>query len=356
MINCGVDKWPGAVFGVALAVIWWNCFHQSSSASSSATVWDSSVDKFEASEEDLSSASLASIQLSSDCKDKWKQPDRLMQTLANTADRVRGSNRWGHVLDAGTGPLSLQWLVSQPVESIIGVTASDSMRERTLQRIGNVGCSLERTRVVVGDWLNINRTDALEFANVVHGGKGHLFDTVIMDYLLGSIEHFAPYGERQMLNTLIDLMAPGALLLFVGKEPVPYVSTKGIAAQKKYATLAPEVKIILETERLRDASMMLSQQRPYREFPLSWAEEALVAHGLEILAVDRFPIKHTFQRLARQWKWALSEAESVVDTNIREALILRINNVKLQAAKLVNLETGFKFGEDYTIVARKQTI
>jgi hypothetical protein len=50
-----------------------------------------------------------------------------------------------------------------------------------------------------------------------------------------------------------------------------------------------KAKLILDTERVRDAAMMLSHQRPYREFPQAWVEAALTRKGMVVRQTKYFP-------------------------------------------------------------------
>ena len=43
-------------------------------------------------------------------------------------------------------------------------------------------------------------------------------------------------------------------------------------------------EIVLDMERVRDAAMMLSHQRPHREYPLQWVEKTIAKKGMVVVA------------------------------------------------------------------------
>ena len=53
--------------------------------------------------------------------------EKTWKWLMKAANAARGHQRWGHVLDAGTGPNSMSWLCAQPTESVLAVTAARVM-------------------------------------------------------------------------------------------------------------------------------------------------------------------------------------------------------------------------------------
>eukprot|EP01051_Picozoa_sp_SAG22_P014488 SAG22_NODE_1765_length_3624_cov_2.026667_1_plen_158_part_00 len=145
-----------------------------------------------------------------------------------------------------------------------------------------IGADLgEHVQVLVGNWL-AEGSDALAENPQARGP----FETVLADYLLGSIEHFSPFGEEGLLDQIIHRLAPGGLLLFCGREPPPYPGGRSYAKD-----FTRGHQIVLDTERVRDAAHMLSHQRPYREFPHEWVEAALYRKGLDVFPTRVFEQK-----------------------------------------------------------------
>lgn len=80
-------------------------------------------------------------------------------------------------------------------------------------------------------------------------------------------------GEHRLLELLEARLAPGGLMLLVGKQPAECPDMSGRSGYKRWAALEKPLKLVLDTKRIRDVAMLLVQQRPYREFPRAAAEE-----------------------------------------------------------------------------------
>ena len=235
---------------------------------------------------------------------------RMWQWVANNADKVRGHRRWGRTLDAGTGVDSMSWLCAQPTESIVAATAADWMVEKMEKELQPpcrpVKDEGDPNTLLFGNWFKGDKDQPpLKQHPAYTAADG--FDTVVADYLLGALEHYAAFNEEQLLDMLIGKMNADGLLLFCGRTPFPY------AGPEKTKEIYNEAKqLVLETERVRDAAMLLAHQRPYRgpsllsllhrllspelellllapaEFPAHWVATALERKGLEIVKREVF--------------------------------------------------------------------
>ena len=235
---------------------------------------------------------------------------RMWQWVANNADKVRGHRRWGRTLDAGTGVDSMSWLCAQPTESIVAATAADWMVEQMEKELQPpcrpVKDEGDPNTLLFGNWFKGDKDQPpLKQHPAYTAADG--FDTVVADYLLGALEHYAAFNEEQLLDMLIGKMNADGLLLFCGRTPFPY------AGPEKTKEIYNEAKqLVLETERVRDAAMLLAHQRPYRgpsllslphrllspelellllaptEFPAHWVATALERKGLEIVKREIF--------------------------------------------------------------------
>ena len=67
----------------------------------------------------------------------------------------------------------------------------------------------------------------------------------------------------------------------------------------------------MHAERVRDAAMLLSHQRAYREFPAWWVKAALERKGLEAAKFDVFSGKVGTDYVHKQLTWANVEATKV---------------------------------------------
>lgn len=231
----------------------------------------------------------------------------------------------------------------------------------------------DHTEVVVHNWCPSN-THAALMSTSTDGGcslthpnattlgaapnvTAGVFDTILVDYLFGSIEYYSPFGENHLMDALTDRVdLDDGVLLFVGREPFPFPARLGAAGARTFDAAPWAARVVLDTERLRDAAMLLSHQRHYREFPCAWVEEALQLRGFVLHAIESFPIVHSTSTVQRQVQWAEREAYRVADPALRSSLLQRAADLRKAAAVCPELsaERGFAFGGNYAIVASRQ--
>jgi hypothetical protein len=161
---------------------------------------------------------------------------------------------WGHVLDAGTGEHSLSWLVSLPSDSLTAVTGEPERQVELSYLARNVLRSGDR--VVSGNWL-----DASLLAE-------QQYDTVIADYLLGSVEGFAPGFQTEIFARLRPLVR--RRIYVIGLSPLPLSSDE------------PGGRLLIEIGRARDMCILAAGRRPFREYEKEWARAQLERSGFEI--------------------------------------------------------------------------
>jgi threonine dehydrogenase-like Zn-dependent dehydrogenase len=85
------------------------------------------------------------------------------------------------------------------------------------------------------------------------------------------------------------LVAPGGMLYVVAAEPVPLRSEIHIhrrdvnggngGGDAAFTGAGPAGRLLAAVAEVRDAAVLLSGERPYREFPLSWYLDAVGALG-----------------------------------------------------------------------------
>ena len=173
------------------------------------------------------------------------------------------------------------------------------------------------------------------------------FDTVLADYLFGSLEYFWPFNEENLMDLLVERIAPGGTLLFIGREPFEYPS-------KSFDALPEASRLVLETERLRDGAMHLSHQRAYREFPERAIRESLARRGLRVDARAFFRIRHTVRSLSGQLAWAEAEAKRVPNPALSAALLERIREVRAEADACEDLRKGHYLGGNYALICSRE--
>jgi hypothetical protein len=215
------------------------------------------------------------------------------------------------ILDAGTGVHSLRWISSLPSKRWAAISASEEM---TL-KVSHHPLIAQRTRpgldrILLGHWGDEGLLE------------GQLFDVVIADYLIGSVDGFEPYTQDTIIERLSRLLkrpaveegksgddsqgdggvrkeeeeevvvsddqGRGGRLYIVGMEPLPDHAKD------------PGEELVCEMRRLRDAAILLAGHRCYREYPLSFILRQCKKAGLVVHHHASFSILHSRDSFRRQ--------------------------------------------------------
>lgn len=236
--------------------------------------------------------------------------------------------RWGEVLDAGTGPDSLKWLAGAPATSITAVTACAGMHATVVDEVADfLDSSIDD--VVVGNWQDGRLL------------RGRSFDVVLADYLLGSVDHFAPHFQVDLLRRLAGLVRPNGWLALVGREP------------EDLATQDATSQLIIDVDALRDAAMAFGRQRPYREMPQRWVQARLEALGFQVRQAQLFPRTVTREKLQSQLAWAAEELAKLPHAGLRASLQRHLAELRARAKVSPALGRGHPFGRDYALVVQR---
>jgi len=103
--------------------------------------------------------------------------------------------------------------------------------------------------------------------------QGKVYNIVLADYLLGSIDAFAPYFQDRLFERLKPHV--GELLYIVGAEPFPDKDEESEHGQ-----------LVIDIAKARDACILLAGDRPYREYPLDWVIRNLKKNGYKVLTIS----------------------------------------------------------------------
>ena len=243
---------------------------------------------------------------------------RLFRHIAN----CQGGKSWGTLLDAGTGPQSLAWISSLDTESWTAVTAQPDLVEGVEAFLSRP--QRERDRIVIGNWAD----PALL--------PGEQFDTVLLDYFIGAIEAFAPFGQEALIQRLA--LRARANLYIVGLEPyVPIVAEDEAGLY------------IGDLGRLRDACMLLARNRPYREHPAAWVADQLNGYGLTTLSIEQFPLRRKEKFINSQLQICADHVDRLEDSGLVSALREKITRMRERGLELVERYDGLAFGSEYVI-------
>ena len=251
-------------------------------------------------------------------------PQPHISALFNYVENLQGDQPWGSLLDAGTGVKSLEWILTLPTERWTAITTAHGMADRIRHGLGDR--MRVQDRLLVGNWVN----DSLL--------TGEVFDTVLVDYLVGAIEGFAPYWQDRVFERLRPLVAENGRLYIVGLEP--------------YVQFPPETKsgkIIWEIGRVRDACLLLDGERPYREFPHDWMLRRLGMAGFRMLETRQFPICYRAHYIHSQLNMCLDRLERFPTDELAKTMRGYVEELRAKALELNEREDGLRHGFDYVI-------
>lgn len=250
---------------------------------------------------------------------------------------------YGKFLDAGTGYYSLRWLASlahkhsDPTDPLFfseykAVTADPNFREDVYNEAKNLGVD-EVGSVVLGNWQDPNFCE------------GEVWDTILLDYLIGSVDHFAPYYQYGVLSRLTRQLKSGGRMHLTGLEPIPYFDDN-CEASNAFCKLS----------RVRDSCILLTGKRPYREYPMTWVVEELNRLGLKVLDAYKVPNTYTFEKVSVQADAARSTFPFFESQLTVEAMSQEMDRVEKECVDHCSkLEGGkFQLGFDWVITAEKQ--
>lgn len=243
-------------------------------------------------------------------------------------EEIQGDRPWGSLLDAGTGVKSLQWISTLKTESWTAITASQSMAKSSEESYP--GTMRDVDRLVVGNWID---PDLL---------KGEQFDTVLVDYLIGAIEGFAPYWQDLVFERLSPLVK--GRMYIVGLEPyVPIVEKDEVGLY------------VGDVGRFRDSCLLMARERPYREFPVDWVMRHLHCAGFQVVNGRRFPIRFGERFVRSQMtmcKQRISRFEACgVDPAVTASMLKQVEALTERGLALIAKHNGLPTGYDYVIAA-----
>lgn len=250
---------------------------------------------------------------------------RRPSALFRYIEALHGERPWGSVLDAGTGTNSLGWISSLRTERWTAVTGADGHAIQVRDAVE--GVRRPQDRVILGNWA-----DPALLA-------GERYDTVLADYLLGAVEGFAPYFQHSLFVRLRPLV--GRRLYIVGLEP--YVNA---------AADTPAGALIREIGRFRDACLLLTGDRPYREYPAQWVVDHLEASGFEVIAAKRFPIRYKEPFVNSQIDMCGPRLARLANPALADALRTKGEALRAKAIEHITREGSLRHGHDYVIAAQ----
>jgi hypothetical protein len=242
-------------------------------------------------------------------------------SLFQHIERLQGELPWGRFLDAGTGWGSFEWALDLKTDALVAVTGS---RERYQRMTADFQSSMNsHVSIVKGNWA---RPDLL---------KDQEFDTVLLDYLVGALDRFAPYYQTRLFERLKPHLT--GRMYIVGLEPN--------AEPGEHA----DGQLITSLIALRDSAILLAGDRPHREYPRWWVVEQLQRSGYRVLSQHTYPILYGEAFVQAELDVCQAQIPSL-SKELRTAF--QASEKKLRSRLLERVrESPIQWGVDYIIVA-----
>lgn len=240
-------------------------------------------------------------------------------------EALQSMKPWGRVLDAGIGKKSLEWVLSLDTASVSGITSSERIHKKSIS-----GIDPDRLKQID---LRVSKWSSDVFAN-------ETFDTVLMDYVIGTLDATEPFTQELLFKRVKSLLAKEGIVYIVAKEPFPDSFPSETA------------NLIIQTAKLRDAAIITAGGRPIRDYPLQWFISNLIQNGFDILAVEMFPVVY-----GKAWiNYNLNKAElflrSLEEDEEYSGFHAKMRSLRSKASMSANLDRGFCLGSDFVIAAK----
>jgi hypothetical protein len=262
--------------------------------------------------------------------------------LFGSIEEAQQDRPFGSILDAGTGLHSLRWiatLADKGMTSFTAITADETM-QRTVQRETEaLGVDPSVGEVLIGNWFDVDG----KLAQAPLQLKGQLFDTVLLDYLIGAVDGFSPYKQDQMISKLTQFLKPGGRLYIVSLQPIP--------------DKAPgDANIICRVRQVRDACILLAGHRCYREYPVDWVERQVEGlSDLQLVGSRRFPILYRHSTIVKQIQVGRSKLKLFDSPTLAESMGQVLDDLQQKSLEATQRAPHGKIqlGFDYLVTVEK---
>jgi len=321
-------------------------------------------------------------------------------------EQMQGTKPFGSFLDAGTGIHSLRWLATlgdldgdndhndvnsnsknsgntssndnngngnnsnkkkekKGMTDFIAVTADESMRKNVQREADQLGIN-HLGKIVIGNWFPSNSNNNSKQSslacidrdeNNTPGGKQpRLYDTIVADYLIGSMDGFSPFHQDQMIDKLAQRLQVGGRLYIIGLEPIPDSYNNG-------SKNASPQNIICDVRRVRDACILLSGERCYREYPVEWIQRQITEKQssqhppvLKLVDTQTFPILYRHSTIVKQITVARNKLSRFPSKALANEMTKTLNTLEQRsydATEGTSSHTRIQLGFDYVVTAER---
>lgn len=267
---------------------------------------------------------------------------RAIETMQTECDRP-----FGRILDAGTGLGSFHWLAHLlshqddfhvDADHWVAVTASPVMYKAVTKEAQRIGIDHPENHLILGNWFQQEQGQEPLL-------QGEMFDTILIDYLIGAMDAFSPYQQDCILERLVEHLNPGGRVFLIGTEPIP----------DRDETNA-EKNLVCRVYKMRDACILLAGDRCYREYPLSWTLRQMNRCGLTVIrnTNQQYHLLHQKEDLHDQIGVGRSMLKKIPDQSLANAMQEALGSLEVEARRMLMNKSnheGIPLGFDYLVVA-----
>ncbi|KAL3796139.1 hypothetical protein HJC23_000642 [Cyclotella cryptica] len=269
---------------------------------------------------------------------------------------------FGNFLDAGTGSHSLRWMASVfhrkrlladtdngddaapmvSMKSFTAITADETMRKRVVEEAESLGIA-SKGDVVIGNWSNgVERDGNFEYGKGKLLLEGKEYDTILVDYLVGAIDGFAPYFQDLIFDRLVPHLAPGGRMYIIGLQPIP-------------DRVEGDANVMCKITKIRDACILLANHRCYREYPVDWIQRHVRRAGLDIVETRQYPIRYDHGTMLKQINVGRSKLKLFPTRGIAEEMGVILDRLEKESLEVTKRQASGRvtLGFDYVVVAEK---
>jgi hypothetical protein len=312
-------------------------------------------------------SSLASLDLSPILRFANKNADALFGYIEKCQFESSKSGHFGSFLDAGTGSHSLRWMASvihrqrllnessssslpcssaAPLVSMDGftaITADETMQRRVLQEATDLGIA-HKGHVIIGNWATgVSRNGHLEYNTDKLLLEGQTFDTILVDYLVGAMDGFAPYFQDLIFDRLMPHLAPRGRMYIIGLQPIPDRADN-------------DANVMCKITKIRDACILLANHRCYREYPVDWIQRHVRKAGLTIVETRQYPIRYDHNTMLKQINVGRSKLRLFPTRGVAEEMAVILDRLEQESLEVTRRQESGRvtLGFDYVVVAEKR--
>lgn len=306
---------------------------------------------------------MTSLDLSSITRFANKNADALFGYIEKCQVESSPSPNFGRFLDAGTGSHSLRWMASVfhreqllqqtnhgddaapliSMESFTAITADETMRRRVVEEAQSLGIA-DKGEVVIGNWSSgVERTGKLEYGQNKLLLEGQQFDTILVDYLVGAIDGFAPYFQDLVFERLMPHLAEGGRMYIIGLQPIP-------------DRVPSDANVMCKITKIRDACILLANHRCYREYPVDWIQRHIKRAGMDVLETRQYPIRYDHGTMLKQINVGRSKLRLFPTRGLANEMAGVLDRLEQESLEVTRKQENGRItlGFDYVVVAEKK--